>query len=195
MSDGNAITAMRLCSYCWMIFGLVWLVAALRTKRTLQRESIGSRLTYTIPVVAAFYILLGNDINWGWLQNRLYPGSIAIAATGVALTAAGIAVAIWARFYIGQNWSGTVTIKVGHQLIRTGPYAWVRHPIYSGILLASLGTALVRREPRGLIALALLWIAFSIKSRREEAFMRQTFGPEYDAYSNTTGALLPRLHR
>ncbi len=186
---------MQLCTYCWIFFLLVWIVFALRTKRTLQRESIGSRLSYSILVVAGFYILFNHDFSMGWLQVRLYPRSTAIATTGVVLTALGIAFAIWARLYIGENWSGTVTVKVGHQLIRTGPYAWVRHPIYSGILLASLGTAVVRREPRGLLAVAVLWLAFTIKRRKEESFMRQTFGAQYDDYSRSTGAIVPRLSR
>jgi protein-S-isoprenylcysteine O-methyltransferase Ste14 len=110
------------------------------------------------------------------------------------LTAAGIALAFWARFYLGQNWSSAVSIKVGHQLIRTGPYNWVRHPIYSGILLALVGTVLERGKPAGPLAIALFWLGFWIKSRMEERFMRKTFGHEYEEYSRTTGALVPRLH-
>jgi protein-S-isoprenylcysteine O-methyltransferase Ste14 len=188
------MTAMRLCGYCWIIFLVVWAVAALRTKQTLQRESIGSRLLYSLPVAIAFFILFNNDIPLGWVQMSLGPRTLAVSTVGLALTALGIAFAIWARFYIGTNWSGSVTVKVGHELIRSGPYAWVRHPIYSGILLAALGTAIVCREPRGIIALLLLWIAFTTKSRVEERFMRQTFGSAYDDYSLTTGALFPKLN-
>jgi protein-S-isoprenylcysteine O-methyltransferase Ste14 len=101
--------------------------------------------------------------------------------------------AIWARFYLGENWSSAVSIKVGHQLIRSGPYAWVRHPIYSGLILAAIGTALVRGEIRGALAIVLLWYAFSVKTRMEEVFMRKTFGPDYEAYSASTGALVPRI--
>ena len=118
----------------------------------------------------------------------------ALGTIGVALTAMGIAFAVWARAYVGRNWSSAVTIKVGHRLVRTGPYAWVRHPIYTGILLGMLGTALVRRQPRGFIAFLLLWLAFLVKSRMEERFMRQAFGSEYEDYSHTTGALVPRIH-
>ncbi len=113
--------------------------------------------------------------------------------TAVSLTAAGIAFAIWARFYLGQNWSSAVSIKVGHQLIRTGPYCWVRHPIYSGILLALVGTALARVKPVGVLAIALFWLGFWIKSRMEERFRCKTFGQEYEEYSRTTGVLPPRL--
>src|SRR5439155_10935097 len=95
--------------------------------------------------------------------------------------------------YIGQNWSGTVTIKVGHTLIRTGPYRWVRHPIYSGILLAMIGTALARGKPISVLAIVLFWFGFWFKSRLEEQFMRKTFGQEYDEYARSTGALVPKL--
>jgi protein-S-isoprenylcysteine O-methyltransferase Ste14 len=105
----------------------------------------------------------------------------------------GIAFAIWARFYIGQNWSGAVTVKVGHELIRGGPYRWVRHPIYSGILLALFGTAVARRQLIGFIAVAFFLIGFLIKSRIEEQLMRKTFGDQYVEYSRSTGALVPRL--
>jgi protein-S-isoprenylcysteine O-methyltransferase Ste14 len=96
--------------------------------------------------------------------------------------------------YIGENWSSAAAVKVNHELIRTGPYAWVRHPIYSGLLLAAIGTSLVRDEVRGILALPILWFGFWIKSRIEEQFMLKTFGPAYAEYSRSTGALIPRLH-
>lgn len=185
--------AMRICSALWMVLSLVWLVSLLRTKRTQERADLGSRVLYGIPVVVAFYLLFSNNTHFGWLGSRIIPLNNWVDGLAVSLTAAGIAFAIWARFYIGQNWSSAVSIKVGHQLIRTGPYSRVRHPIYSGLLLATLGTALARCEPSGLVAVTLLWVGFRIKSRMEEGFMRKTFGPEYQDYSRSTGALIPRL--
>lgn len=184
---------MRICSALWMALWLVWVVAWLRTKRTQERASFGSRLLYGIPVLVAFYLLFDDHIPFAWLQRRMFPRNPWVEGLAVLLTAAGIAFAIWARFYIGENWSSAVSVKVGHELIRTGPYAWVRHPIYSGLLLAMVGTALARREPRGLVGLVLLWMGFWIKSRMEEGFMRKTFGEEYQEYSRTTGALIPRM--
>jgi protein-S-isoprenylcysteine O-methyltransferase Ste14 len=151
-----------------------------------------SRLLYGIPVFIGCYFLFGDRFS-GWLQQRVIAKTVWIESLAIFVTAAGIGLAIWARFYLGENWSSAVSIKVDHKLIRTGPYAWVRHPIYSGLLLAMIGTALARREPRGLFAVLLLWIGFWIKSRMEEGFMRKTFGEEYEVYSRSTGALIPRL--
>jgi protein-S-isoprenylcysteine O-methyltransferase Ste14 len=114
---------------------------------------------------------------------------------GVAITALGFALTIWSRFLLGSNWSSTVAIKVAHELIRTGPYRWVRHPIYSGKILAMVGTAIALDRWRGVAAVVLIWIAFAIKRRMEEQFMRQTFGEQYAEYSKATGAIFPLLLR
>jgi protein-S-isoprenylcysteine O-methyltransferase Ste14 len=188
------MSPMRICTTLWMFMGLVWLVMALGRKETQERAGFGLRLAYGIPAILAFYLLFASDLPFEWLHARVVPPIFPITILGVALTAIGVALAVWARLYIGGNWSGSVTVKVGHELVRTGPYAWVRHPIYSGLLLATLGTALVRGEPRGLLALAILWLGFSIKSRIEEQFMVKTFGPAYDEYRRSTGALIPRFH-
>jgi len=187
------MTTMQICSLIWSVLLLVWLIAWLRTKRTQERAPFVSRLSYGVPVVVASWLLFSDNLPFPWLQSRIIPKNIYTEAAAIAVTALGIAFAIWARFYIGQNWSSAVTIKVDHQLIRTGPYAWVRHPIYSGLILAMIGTAIARREPRGFLSVVLLWLGFWIKSRMEEKFMRKTFGAEYEDYSHSTGALIPRL--
>lgn len=192
---GDTVTPMQACSGFWLLLCAVWFVSALRTKRTLQRLEFSFRLAYGVPVVVAFYLLFSDSVPGVWLNTRLLPRSPVLMSTGVALTGFGVALAIWARLYIGQNWSSAVSVKVEHQLVRTGPYAVVRHPIYSGILLATAGTALVRREPRGFIALLILIFGFTVKLRMEERLMRTTFGSEYDDYTKSTGALVPRLRR
>jgi protein-S-isoprenylcysteine O-methyltransferase Ste14 len=170
----------------WEALWVIWLIAWLRTKPTQERVGFGSRLLYGLPVLLAFYLIFGDNIRIRLLAAPILPRSPFVDAVAVTLAALGIAFAIWARFYTGQNWSSAVSIKVGHQLIRTGPYTWVRHPIYSGLLLAMIGTAIARRGPRGFLAFALMWLAFVIKSRMEEGFMRKTFGEEYDEYSRAT---------
>jgi len=111
----------------------------------------------------------------------------------VLLVAAGLGFSVWARVHLGRNWSAEVVVKQDHALIRSGPYRHLRHPIYSGMLLAFLGMALAFGEWRGLLALALVFASFARKSRMEERFMRETF-PEYAEYQRETRALIPFVY-
>jgi protein-S-isoprenylcysteine O-methyltransferase Ste14 len=177
----------------WILFGLYWLVSALRLKKTKKRESWLQRLLYVLPLFVASSLLSRPEAHYGWLGGRFVPDTTAVRWTGVLLTAAGVAIAVWARFHLGANWSGVVTLKEGHELIRTGPYTRIRHPIYTGILLALLGTAVAMGEVRGLIAVAITWLSFYLKARREEAFLAQEFGPRFAEHQLHTGMFLPRL--
>ena len=177
----------------WILFAVVWLISALKRKRTKQRESVVQRFTYVLPVVLAWFILNGSIIPHTWLRTRFLPGTDAVAWTGVAITALGIAFAFWARFHLGSNWSGVVTLKENHELIRTGPYRTVRHPIYSGILLGIAGTAVAIGEVRGLIALAIIWLSFYIKARREESLLSHEFGPRFAEHQQHTGMFFPHF--
>jgi protein-S-isoprenylcysteine O-methyltransferase Ste14 len=188
-----AMSAMTICSYLWITWFAIWLLWAIGTKRTQRRESSPSRLSYALFNVVAFWLMFAGDVPQSWLRVRLFPPMQWTAWLGVAITVAGLAFSIWARAYLGRNWSGVVSVKVGHELIRSGPYRWVRHPIYTGLILAFLGTAVVRHQVRGLIAVVLLYAGFKIKSRIEEQAMTATFGPEYAQYASTTGAIIPRL--
>lgn len=187
------MNGMAICAYLWVGWGAIWLVWALRTKTTQRRESVSSRLSYMVLTVASFWLMFSGDVPREWLRIRLWPAGGWIGALGVVVTAAGLLFALWARAYLGTNWSGAVTVKVGHELVRSGPYRWVRHPIYSGMVLAMLGTAVERRQLRGIIAVLLLYAGFKIKSKIEERTMVATFGAEYDNYSRTTGGILPKL--
>jgi protein-S-isoprenylcysteine O-methyltransferase Ste14 len=176
----------------WILFGLYWIVSAFKLKKTKRRESWGQRFLYMLPLLAAFY-LFQPGAHYGWLGARFVPASDAAGWTGVALTAAGVAIAIWARWHLGANWSGVVTLKEGHELIRSGPYRTIRHPIYTGILLALLGTAVAAGEVRGLLAVAVAWLSFYTKARREESFLTQEFGPSFAEHTKHTGMFLPRF--
>ena len=127
----------------------------------------------------------------GLLAWRFAPDTALVGWTGAIITAVGVAIAIAARFFLGKNWSGWVTVKKGHQLIRSGPYAVVRHPIYSGILFGVLGTAIVVGEVRGLIALAFAALGLRLKSLQEERFMEEEFGGEYRDYKRRVKAMIP----
>jgi protein-S-isoprenylcysteine O-methyltransferase Ste14 len=177
----------------WVLFGLYWLVSAFDRKRTKRRESYVQRFLYVLPLLIAFVLLSGSGLGYGWLSNRFVPDTAATQAIGVLLTAAGVGIACWARYHLGANWSGVVTLKEGHELIRTGPYRAIRHPIYTGILLSLIGTAVATEEVRGLIAVAIAWLSFYVKARREESFLAQEFGTNFSEHCRHTGMFLPKV--
>jgi protein-S-isoprenylcysteine O-methyltransferase Ste14 len=186
---------MSICRILWAAWVLIWLAWALQSKQTQHRESFASRMSYTFVLwLAIYFIFFGQGLGGRWhsdiLDYRPWIGWV-----GVAVTLLGFAITFWARFTLGGNWSSSVTIKVKHELIRTGPYRFVRHPIYTGVIVAMAGTAVALNEWRGVVALMLLWVSFSIKLMKEEQFMRQTFGAQYVEYSRTTGAIFPHLLR
>lgn len=125
------------------------------------------------------------------LNLRVLPRGQAFEVAGAILTCAGVLLAIWARALLGRNWSASVAVKQGHRLISAGPYRLVRHPIYSSLLLAVLGTALVVGKLRALAAFACIAFTYCVKSRLEERFMMREFGSQYEEYRRHTRALVP----
>jgi protein-S-isoprenylcysteine O-methyltransferase Ste14 len=184
---------MRICDALWVGFYILWLLWATRIKEAERRERGFTYLLHRL-LVALGFVLIFLDIPGNWLYHPVLPRAPWLPVLGIAIAVVNFAFAIWARMHIGRNWSSAVTAKVQHELICSGPYRWVRHPIYSGLLLAILGTVLVQDQVRGLVALALVFAGWKIKSRLEEGMMASTFGEQYTAYANSTGALFPRLH-
>jgi protein-S-isoprenylcysteine O-methyltransferase Ste14 len=185
------LSAMRLIPWLWLGWGLYWLLSALRNKATQRRESRASRLAHLLPLALGGTLIAWQFPPWRALGWRLWPPSPAACWIGVALVIAGLGFAIWARVHLGRNWSGTVTIKQGHELIRSGPYAYVRHPIYTGLLAALLGTTLASDTVHAAIGLAIIAVALVRKSRVEEGFMREIFPDAYSRYSAEVPALIP----
>jgi protein-S-isoprenylcysteine O-methyltransferase Ste14 len=177
----------------WLAFIAFWIVMARGGKAVAERESVYSRLSHYAPLAIAIYLLAAPHVPFAALNDRFAPLSLWLVRLGAALTFAGIAFAIWARVWIAGNWSSDVTLKRDHELIVNGPYAFVRHPIYTGILLALLGTALAVGEWRGVLAVALAFAAFWRKLGIEEAVMRREFGEAYARYSERVPALIPYL--
>lgn len=177
----------------WFVLVAVWLVSWMSVKRTARRQSWSSRLLQGSLVAGGYLLMFNHGLRLGPLDVKFAPDTAGIAWSGLAVTAGGISLALWARVMIGRNWSGTVTVKEDHQLVRRGPYTLVRHPIYSGLLLASLGTAVAGREYRGLVGLVLVFIGFWVKLRMEEQFMTEQFGAEYTRYKQEVKALIPYL--
>jgi len=175
----------------WIAVGLVWLAASWGVKRTVRRQSAPSRLVHMLIMCAVFALLFSGYLSIGPLAWRIAPDTPVFLCSGLAMTIAGCAIAVWARLLLGGNWSGSVTVKQGHSLIRQGPYAIVRHPIYSGGLLGLMGTAVAFGELRGFLGVALAFIGWSTKSRMEEAFMIEQFGDNYRRYQREVKRLIP----
>jgi protein-S-isoprenylcysteine O-methyltransferase Ste14 len=177
----------------WLGCGLYWVIAGRRAKATRWHENWFSRaLDAGLLLVATILMLAGHRLP-SLLCARFLPPGPAMPALGAALTALGLSFTIWARVHLGRNWSGTVTLKDDHALIRTGPYRQVRHPIYSGALLALAETVLAVGEWRGVVALALVFLAFLRRVRVEEKQLRAIF-PDYDQYRRETAALVPFIY-
>jgi protein-S-isoprenylcysteine O-methyltransferase Ste14 len=156
-----------------------------------RHESTRSRLSYIAPLVLAGLLLALPDVPVPILRGRIVPWSPGTFAIAAAVTAAGLLFSVWARRYLGRNWSGTVTIKENHELITAGPYGIVRHPIYTGLILGFAGSGMAIAEWRGVLATVLAFLSFLFKLRIEERWMRDQFGDVYQAYCRSVPALVP----
>jgi protein-S-isoprenylcysteine O-methyltransferase Ste14 len=177
----------------WILVGIYWAAASIRSKATVRQERYATRVLYVAVMGAAIDLLFGSP-RFGALGIRLHPTGVRIAWTGLGLVIAGAAIAVWARALLGSNWSGTVTLKRGHELVRRWPYALVRHPIYSGLLLGVLGTALALGELRVLVAFAVAFIGWGIKSATEERFLVDQFDGSYVRYRAEVKRLIPFVY-
>ena len=175
----------------WLAFIAFWIAMARGGKAVAERESVYSRLSHYLPLAIAIYLIAAPHVPIAILDDRFVPLSLWPVRFGAALTFAGIAFAIWARVWIAGNWSSDVTLKRDHELIVDGPYRWVRHPIYTGILVALAGTALAVGEWRAVLAVVLAGAAYWRKLTIEEAVMRRQFGEAYARYAERVPALVP----
>lgn len=178
----------------WLAWLAYWIVAARGAKTVHRVESIRSRASHLVPLWAGVALLVVQRGTPAFLFERFVPRGVIADCAGAILLAAGLGFSVWARRHLAGNWSSAVTLKQGHELIRTGPYAIVRHPIYTGLLTALLGTALLTGEWRALIAVVLFAIAFLRKLGIEERFMREMFGEQYERYRAEVPALVPLVY-
>jgi protein-S-isoprenylcysteine O-methyltransferase Ste14 len=177
----------------WLVFLIYWIAAGTRVNRMERREPPAGLLLRIIVMIGAWYLLYDNEPWFGPLNERFLPWSLTIFYVGAVLTWAGVAFAIWARYHIGRYWSSTVALREGHQLIRSGPYAHIRHPIYTGMLLAVAGSAIAEGRYRALLAFFLILLAFIWKSKKEERLLAGQFGPAFEEHRRHTGFFLPRF--
>ncbi len=175
----------------WLIWLIYWIGAAIGAKETQREEDLRSRLTHHVPLILGGILLGWPGIAGMQLERRFVPLSLTWFWCTVSIIAIGLGFSIAARAWLGGNWSGSVTIKKGHELIRSGPYALVRHPIYTGLLLALIGTAIAIGRWRALIALVFFILAIARKITIEERFMSEQFNDAYARYREQVAALVP----
>jgi protein-S-isoprenylcysteine O-methyltransferase Ste14 len=178
----------------WALWWAYWLImAAVNRKPTLRRESQASYLSWRLLTVAAWIFLL---CPWSLagLGTRWLPATDFWGRLGLGLAAGGLLYTVWARVVLGSNWSSTVTVKDRHQLIVAGPYRFTRHPIYTGLITAAVGTALASGEVHAVFGVGFLVWAFELKLRVEERFMRDQFGKVYVDYCATVKRLVPFIY-
>jgi protein-S-isoprenylcysteine O-methyltransferase Ste14 len=173
----------------WLIPGIYWEIAA--RNATTQKEPMRTRGVHLLLTAAAQLLVV---LPVTGLRARFLPLSTPIWVAGLVIEAIAVGLTVWARRVLGKNWSGAIATNVDHELIRTGPYRSVRHPIYTGILGTYLGTTIVSGEVHALIGLGLAIIAYARKIHMEEGHLHQAFGAAYADYSQDSWKLIPRVY-
>jgi protein-S-isoprenylcysteine O-methyltransferase Ste14 len=175
---------------CWIAFLVYWLISAQRVKAIAEKQSVLSALAHRLPVGLGWWILayplLPPLMNWVLIPRTNWACSI-----GVVICVFGLFVTIWARRTLAGNWSSDVTFKQGHELIKAGPYRFVRHPIYTGLLIMSLGTAFEIGRLHCWLSIPLTAFGFWIKLSQEERLLLRHFPTDYPAYQKQVKALVP----
>jgi protein-S-isoprenylcysteine O-methyltransferase Ste14 len=196
---GLATSPMAIALYLWLLLSLYWGLAARKASATSSSESGGSRTFHLLLVCAAQVLTFWPFAGWPFAGAtapefpRVLPATAVVPIIGVAVVTGGFVLAIWARRQLGRNWSGAVTTKVGHDLVRSGPYRLIRHPIYTGVIAMYVGTALITGRLQGVIAVVLIVLAYARKIGLEERTLRGAFGAAYDEYRRGSWALVPWL--
>ncbi|MBB3004576.1 protein-S-isoprenylcysteine O-methyltransferase Ste14 [Paraburkholderia tropica] len=177
----------------WLAWLAYWIATAQAVKTTARREARSARTWQSLPLIAGGALLILPDPT----LNALSPDPTRLGAMqfgGFAVLVAGLLFSVWARVHLGTNWSVSVTLKEGHELIRTGPYALVRHPIYTGCLIALAGSALIGETWRGAAGLVLIFASLAFKVRIEESWLTGHFGDAYARYRREVAALIPGIY-
>ncbi len=175
---------------CWITFIAFWIVSAWRVKVTAEKQSLLSALAHRIPLGFSYFLLAYPHLSPPF-NRSLTPSTDWTLAMGALICVLGLFLTLWARWTLAGNWSSDVTFKQNHELIRTGPYRFVRHPIYSGLLVMCLGTALAAGKIHSWLALPVMALAFWIKLKQEERLMLLHFPDDYPAYQKQVKALVP----
>jgi protein-S-isoprenylcysteine O-methyltransferase Ste14 len=182
---------LRVAKFAWVAVGVLWMAMAFTNKQSVRRMPYGALLLHGLALWLCFCLIFTQYFRVGFLRARFVPADEGVRWLGCATTLGGLAFIVWARFRLGTNWSGTVQVKEGHTLVRSGPYALVRHPIYTGLSLALVGTAVIYGEVRCLLGAVLAFFEWKRKSLMEERFMIEEFGQQYLEYRRDVKGLIP----
>jgi protein-S-isoprenylcysteine O-methyltransferase Ste14 len=177
----------------WGALVLVW-TWGWRISKPRSRTAKGlNSLTPYLPVLIGVALIQVHVLPESWVKAPLWPHSLALDAAGLAVTVLGAVFAIWARVTLGRNWSSVPQVKEQHELVVKGPYRIVRHPIYTGLILAVAGTGLALDKGIGLFMAVLVFVSYWLKSRVEERLMMETFPEQYPEYRRRVKALIPGI--
>lgn len=181
----------------WFLFVVYWFIASLKVKKNVSSSfwmrGAGLRLLLILLVLLLLHIPSLRTFIDNNIKNYDHSLGLILGNIGIVLTVLGLAFAVWARVYLGRNWGMPMTLKQEPELITSGPYVYIRHPIYTGILLACLGTTLVVGV-LWLIPLVLFSIYFSYSARIEEKNLLEQFPDTYPSYMQKTKVLLPFIY-
>ncbi|MHB1764572.1 MAG: methyltransferase family protein [Gammaproteobacteria bacterium] len=179
----------------WAVWAIYWMaVGRARLKPVEQRESRLERLSHIIPIVVAIILFNLPPALSGILSRPFLKWTFINYWIGYGVTVVALLFTVYARHYLGGNWSGTVTLKRDHTLIQAGPYRWIRHPIYTGLIGALAGSAFASARWQGLLAFAIILVTLIVKLRREERWMGEHFGVAYADYRRRSWALFPWIY-
>lgn len=179
---------------CWLAVAIYFFWAYRRNKVPQQTEPLVKRLVaYWLPFGIALLLGPGDWFVDNLLWQRFVPHTTFVYAVGLGLCIGGTTLAIWSRYLLGRNWSATVQLKQEHELVGSGPYRLVRHPLYTGLLVLFVGSAIMIGDLRGLLAVIIMFTSLWFKLRLEERWLLQHFGDKYSAYQRRTKMLLPAL--
>ncbi len=173
----------------WIVFALVWLINAFSAKRNVS-NSWRRNSWLRIIIALCVYFLFREQLQRLILAGHISSTNLFLGAIGALLTALGIGIAIWARLYLGTNWGMPMTLKENRELVMSGPYSYIRHPIYAGVMLAMIGTVFVV-GPWLLVVFALYFLYFLFSATSEEKTLMKEFPNVYPAYKKRTKMLIP----
>ena len=183
----TTVTGIQINGWTWAAFFVTWYATAPFTHKTKWHQPRLQLLQHVVLMYAGFAVIF-----YGFFHHK--NKIAAMVWTGDVLTIGGIFFAAWARYHLGRYWSGHVTLKEGHRLIRSGPYRLARHPLYTGFLAAVFGSAVTAGTWYGLVGFVLVVAAVMLKIHREEALLGREFGEEYARFQRETATLIPFVY-